>query len=33
MVLTPSGTLKVSSAPVGPKVQVVVPDVIEQSPW
>jgi hypothetical protein len=30
MVLTPSGTSKVSSAPVEAKVHVVVPEVVEQ---
>jgi hypothetical protein len=30
--LTPAGTTKVSSAPVGPKVHVVVPAVVEQLP-
>ena len=29
MVLTPSGTTKASSVPVGPKAQVVVPEVVE----
>jgi hypothetical protein len=32
MVLTPAGTLKVSSEPVEAKVHVVVPVVVEQLP-
>jgi hypothetical protein len=32
MASTPAGTTKVSSEPVGPKVHVVVPEVVEQSP-
>jgi hypothetical protein len=32
MVFTPAGTTKVCSAPVGAKVQVVVPEVVVQLP-